>query len=173
MRILAPYAHNECKSFEKPAMSRKVKSIRLLLVVLAAAWTSALVTVAWNAFRPSILTDGTQKSGDNDAASKTVATALRDAEVQPTSLPLPGGGLPIKAADGSTDAQTRAPHRLPDGIVENRLPAEPGAALSSEDPPEANRPRRLSSEPDTPAGKRAVVGQLSSQGRSGRWQTIE
>jgi hypothetical protein len=150
---------------EKPAMSRKVKSSRLLLVVLAAAWTSALVTVAWNAFRPSLLADGTQKSRDDDPASKTAATELRTTEVQPTSLPLPGGGLPIKAADGSTDAHARAPHGLPDGIVENRLPDEPEAPLSCNDPPAANRPRRLSSEPNMSAVNRAVVGQVSPQDR--------
>jgi HEAT repeats len=143
------------------------KATRFLGVVLAIIWTLALLTTAWNEFHPSSLADATPKSRDKAATAESDATAPRSAELQPTLVPLPGGGLPIKAADGSAGAQAKAPNRLPDGIAENRLPANSDAPSSSDDPPAANRPRRLSGAPDTPPLNRTVIGQLSTQVPSG------
>jgi hypothetical protein len=144
-------------------MSRKSNAFHVVGVVLAAAWTLALLAIVWNELNSSSLVNARPKRRDNDAPAKTIVTAPGTAEMQPTSLPLPGGGLPIKATEGLTVAAAKAPHRLPDEIVEDQLPPDSEPPLSRGDPPAANRPRRLSGEPESPPVRRQAIGRSSVQ----------
>ncbi len=147
------------------AADRKSKLGRTLGTVLAMTWALALLLIAWQWIRPSPATDGFRKGSDRSHVVGN-AIASKAVELAPTSLPLPGGSLPIQPADRMLAAQVparidgldhsagSAPERLPDQVAGRSL-ADNSAPDASAGAPAANRPIRLPSEADASANHRS------------------
>jgi hypothetical protein len=163
---------------------RKSKLGRTLGRVLAVTWALALLLIAWQRIRPSPATDGFRKGSDRSPVVGN-AIASKAVELAPTSLPLPGGSLPIQPADRLPAAQVSAqadgldhspgsaPERLPDQVAGRSLAdnSAPGA-------PAANRPIRLPSEAGASANHRSVLDAPSEllgdkRGRPASWGALE
>jgi HEAT repeats len=187
-RIPPDKTHRLTRKSGMTAADRKSKLGQTLGTVLAITWALALLLIAWQWIRPSPATDGIRKGPDrspvvgNAIASKTV-------ELAPTTLPLPGGSLPIQPADAlpatQVPAQTdgldhspgSAPERLPDQVTGRAL-ADNSAPGASAGAPAANRPMRLPSEADASANHRFVLDDPNEllgnkRGRPVSWGALE
>jgi hypothetical protein len=170
------------------AADRKSKLGRTLGTVLAMTWALALLLIAWQWIRPSPATDGFRKGPDRSHVVGN-AIASKAVELAPTSLPLPGGSLPIQPADRMPAAQVparvdgldhsagSAPERLPDQVAGRSL-ADNSAQGVSTGAPAANRPIRLPSEVDASANHRSDLDAPSEllgdkRGRPASWGALE
>ena len=101
------------------AADRKSKLGRTLGPVLAITWALALLLIAWQWIRPSPATDGIHKGPDRSHVVGNII-ASKAVELAPTSLPLPGGGLPIQPADRRSAAQVSGANRRSGSFTRQR-----------------------------------------------------